>query len=472
MFIHPLIDRYASREMIEVFSQEKRFSTWRQLWIALAEGKMKLGLPITQDQIEELKAHKEDLNLEVARKYEEELRHDVMAHIKAYGDQCPKARGIIHLGATSCFVTDNTDVILMREALKILLVKVANVLNNLAKFADKYKDMPTLGYTHFQPAQPTTVGKRAALWAQDFLLDLKELEYVKANLRFRGVKGTTGTQDSFLKLFNGDHEKVKALDTMVTKKMGFQKAFLITGQTYTRKQDSRVIYALAGLAQSAHKMATDLRLLQHLKEVEEPFSKKQVGSSAMPYKRNPMRCERICALSRFLLSTGENLPYTTANQWMERTLDDSANRRIAIPEAFLTADAILEVSIDVTSGLVVYPKVIESHLREELPFMAAEEVMMEAVKKGGDRQAIHERIRSYAMEAARTVKEGQPNPFLDLVAADPILGLEKRALEEALDPKRFIGRAPQQVEEFLEEELYPALEPYRERLNLKSQVRV
>lgn len=472
MFIHPLIDRYASREMIEVFSQEKRFSTWRRLWIALAEGEMELGLPITQEQIEELKSHREDLNLEVARKYEEELRHDVMAHIKAYGDQCPQARGIIHLGATSCFVTDNTDVILMREALETLLVKVANVLNNLAKFADKYRNLPTLGYTHFQPAQPTTVGKRAALWAQDFLLDLKEMEDVKANLRFRGVKGTTGTQDSFLKLFEGNGEKVKALDTMVSKKMGFDKAFLITGQTYTRKQDTRVIYALAGLAQSAHKMATDLRLLQHLKEVEEPFGKKQVGSSAMPYKRNPMRCERICALSRFLLSLGENLPHTTATQWMERTLDDSANRRIVIPEAFLTADAILELSMDVTSGLVVYPKVIESHLREELPFMAAEEVMMEAVKKGGDRQALHERIRSYAMDAARAVKEGQPNPFLDLVAADSSFGLEKRELEEVLDPKRFMGRASQQVEEFLEEELYPALEPYRERLDLKSQVRV
>jgi adenylosuccinate lyase len=472
MFIHPLIDRYATREMIKVFSQEKRFSTWRQLWVALAEGEMELGLPITQDQIEELKSHRDDLNLDVAKKYEEELRHDVMAHIKAYGDQCPQAGGIIHLGATSCFVTDNTDVILMREALEILLVKVANVLNNLSEFADRYKGLPTLGYTHFQPAQPTTVGKRAALWAQDFLLDLKEMEDVKANLRFRGVKGTTGTQDSFLKLFEGNGEKVKALDARVTKKMGFHKAFLITGQTYTRKQDSRVIYALAGLAQSAHKMATDLRLLQHLEEVEEPFGKKQVGSSAMPYKRNPMRCERICALSRFLLSMGENLPYTAANQWMERTLDDSANRRMVIPEAFLTADAILELSIDVTSGLMVYPKVIESHLREELPFMAAEEVMMEAVKKGGDRQAIHERIRSYAMDAARVVKEGQPNPFLDLVAADPTFGLEKRELEEVLDPKRFIGRAPQQVEEFLEEELYPALEPYGERLDLKSQVRV
>ncbi len=472
MFIHPLIDRYATREMIKVFSQEKRFSTWRRLWVALAEGEMELGLPITQDQIEELKSHRDDLNLDVAKKYEEELRHDVMAHIKAYGDQCPQAGGIIHLGATSCFVTDNTDVILMREALEILLVKVANVLNNLSEFAGRYKGLPTLGYTHFQPAQPTTVGKRAALWAQDFLLDLKEMEDVKANLRFRGVKGTTGTQDSFLKLFEGNGEKVKALDARVTKKMGFHKAFLITGQTYTRKQDSRVIYALAGLAQSAHKMATDLRLLQHLEEVEEPFGKKQVGSSAMPYKRNPMRCERICALSRFLLSMGENLPHTAANQWMERTLDDSANRRMVIPEAFLTADAILELSIDVTSGLVVYPKVIENHLREELPFMAAEEVMMEAVKKGGDRQAIHERIRSYAMDAARVVKEGQPNPFLDLVAADPTFGLEKRELEEVLDPKRFIGRAPQQVEEFLEEELYPALEPYRERLDLKSQVRV
>jgi len=472
MFIHPLIDRYATREMIKVFSQEKRFSTWRRLWVALAEGEMELGLPITQDQIEELKSHRDDLNLDVAKKYEEELRHDVMAHIKAYGDQCPQAGGIIHLGATSCFVTDNTDVILMREALEILLVKVANVLNNLSEFAGRYKGLPTLGYTHLQPAQPTTVGKRAALWAQDFLLDLKEMEDVKANLRFRGVKGTTGTQDSFLKLFEGNGEKVKALDARVTKKMGFHKAFLITGQTYTRKQDSRVIYALAGLAQSAHKMATDLRLLQHLEEVEEPFGKKQVGSSAMPYKRNPMRCERICALSRFLLSMGENLPHTAANQWMERTLDDSANRRMVIPEAFLTADAILELSIDVTSGLVVYPKVIENHLREELPFMAAEEVMMEAVKKGGDRQAIHERIRSYAMDAARVVKEGQPNPFLDLVAADPTFGLEKRELEEVLDPKRFIGRAPQQVEEFLEEELYPALEPYRERLDLKSQVRV
>ncbi len=472
MFVHPLIDRYASREMIEVFSEERRFSTWRRLWVALAEAEKDLGLPIDQDQIDELKAHIDDLNLDVARQYERELRHDVMAHIKAYGDQCPKARGIIHLGATSCFVTDNTDIILMRDALEIILTKVANILDNLATFAQKYKDLPTLGFTHFQPAQPTTVGKRACLWAQDFLMDLHQLERVKGDLRFRGAKGTTGTQDSFLKLFDGDHEKVKALDRLVTQKMGFEKAFLITGQTYTRKQDAQVLYALGGLATSAHKFATDLRLLQHLKEVEEPFGKKQVGSSAMPYKRNPMRSERVCALSRFLLSLTENLPYTTATQWMERTLDDSANRRISIPEAFFTADAILELCMDITSGMVVYPRVIERHLREELPFMAAEEVMMRAVKKGGDRQALHERIRKYAMEAARAVKEGEDNPFLDMIASDPAFGLSREELKDILEPRRFVGRAPQQVEEFLEKELFPALEPYRDLLGLKSQVKV
>ncbi len=472
MFVHPLIDRYASREMIEVFSEERRFSTWRRLWVALAEAEKDLGLPIDQDQINELKAHIDDLNLDVARQYERELRHDVMAHIKAYGDQCPKARGIIHLGATSCFVTDNTDIILMRDALEIILTKVANILDNLATFARKYKDLPTLGFTHFQPAQPTTVGKRACLWAQDFLMDLHQLERVKGDLRFRGAKGTTGTQDSFLKLFDGDHEKVKALDRLVTQKMGFEKAFLITGQTYTRKQDAQVLYALGGLATSAHKFATDLRLLQHLKEVEEPFGKKQVGSSAMPYKRNPMRSERVCALSRFLLSLTENLPYTTATQWMERTLDDSANRRISIPEAFFTADAILELCMDITSGMVVYPRVIERHLREELPFMAAEEVMMRAVKKGGDRQALHERIRKYAMEAARAVKEGEDNPFLDMIASDPAFGLSREELKDILEPRRFVGRAPQQVEEFLEKELFPALEPYRDLLGLKSQVKV
>lgn len=472
MFVHPLIDRYASREMIDVFSEKKRFSTWRRLWVALAEAEKDLGLPIDQDQINELKAHIDDLNLDVARQYERELRHDVMAHIKAYGDQCPKARGIIHLGATSCFVTDNTDIILMRDALEIILTKVANILDNLATFAQKYKDLPTLGFTHFQPAQPTTVGKRACLWAQDFLMDLHQLERVKGDLRFRGVKGTTGTQDSFLKLFDGDHEKVKALDRLVTQKMGFERAFLITGQTYTRKQDAQVLYALGGLATSAHKFATDLRLLQHLKEVEEPFGKKQVGSSAMPYKRNPMRSERVCALSRFLLSLTENLPYTTATQWMERTLDDSANRRISIPEAFFTADAILELCMDITSGMVVYPRVIERHLREELPFMAAEEVMMRAVKKGGDRQALHERIRKYAMEAARAVKEGKDNPFLDMIASDPAFGLSREELKDILEPRRFVGRAPQQVEEFLEKELLPALEPYRDHLGLKSQVKV
>ena len=472
MFVHPLIDRYASREMVGVFSEERRFSTWRRLWVALAEAEKELGLPISQEQIDELKAHVDDLNLDVARRYERELRHDVMAHIKAYGDQCPKARGIIHLGATSCFVTDNTDVILMRDGLEILLVKVANVLNNLAAFARKYRDLPTLGFTHLQPAQPTTVGKRACLWAQDFLMDLHQLEKARKNLRFRGVKGTTGTQDSFLKLFEGDHEKVKNLDRLVTHKMGFDRAFIITGQTYTRKQDAQVLYALAGLAQSAHKFATDLRLLQHLKEVEEPFGKRQVGSSAMPYKRNPMRSERVCALSRFLLSIADNLPYTTATQWMERTLDDSANRRITIPEAFFTADAILELCMDITSGMVVYPRVIERRLREELPFMAAEEVMMRVVKKGGDRQALHERIREYAMEAVRTVKEGRENPFLEMIATDPSFGLTREELEKILEPKRFVGRAPQQVEEFLEEELLPALKPYRERLGIKSQVRV
>ncbi len=472
MFVHPLVDRYASREMVTLFSEESRFSTWRRLWVALAQAEMELGLSITPEQVEELQAHVEDLNLDVARRYEEELRHDVMAHVKAYGDQCARARGIIHLGATSCFVTDNTDLILMREALGILLVKVANVLDNLADFALRYKDLPTLGYTHFQPAQPTTVGKRATLWAQDFLMDLGEMEGVRKSLRFRGVKGTTGTQDSFLKLFDGDEERVKTLDRLVTEKMGFSEAFMVTGQTYPRKQDSRVLFSLAGLAQSAHKFATDLRLLQHLKEVEEPFGEKQVGSSAMPYKRNPMRSERVCALSRFLLSLSGNLPHVAANQWMERTLDDSANRRIAVPEAFFTADALLELCMDITSGMVVYPKVIGRHLREEMPFMAAEEVMMQAVKSGGDRQVLHERIRQYAMEAARAVKEGRSNPFLESIASDPLFGLDMGTLEKILDPLRFVGRAPSQVVEFLVSELYPALEPYRNGLGMKSEVRV
>lgn len=472
MFVHPLVERYASREMVMVFSEERRFSTWRRLWVALAQAEMELGLSITPEQIKELQAHVEDLNLDVARKYESEIRHDVMAHVKAYGDQCPGAKGIIHLGATSCFVTDNTDLILMKEALGILLVKVANVLDNLAGFALRYKDLPTLGYTHFQPAQPTTVGKRAALWAQDFLMDLGELEVVTGSLRFRGVKGTTGTQDSFLKLFDGDEERVKAVDRLVTEKMGFSDAFTVTGQTYPRKQDSKVLFSLAGLAQSAHKFATDLRLLQHLKEVEEPFGEKQVGSSAMPYKRNPMRSERVCALSRFFLELTGSLPHVAANQWMERTLDDSASRRIVIPEAFFTADALLELCMDITSGMVVYPKVIEKHLREEVPFMAAEEVMMQAVKRGGDRQVLHDRIRQYAMEAARVVKEGRSNPFLDSIASDPLFGLDRDALEEILDPSRFVGRAASQVVEFLENELYPALEPYRERLGMKSGVRV
>ncbi len=472
MFTHPLIERYTSKEMVEIFSEEHRFSTWRRLWVTLAEAERELGLPISQEQVQEMKVYISDLNLEVARQYEREIRHDVMAHIKAYGDQCPKAKGIIHLGATSCFVTDNTDVILMREAIDLLIVKTANVLDHLASFAERYRDLPTLGYTHFQPAQPVTVGKRACLWAQDFLMDLKELERRREELHFRGVKGATGTQDSFLKLFDGDEEKVEALDRAVAEKMGFGKVFLITGQTYPRKQDALVLCSLAGLAQSAHKFATDLRLLQHLREVEEPFGEKQVGSSAMPYKRNPMRSERICALSRFLLSLAQNLPYTASIQWMERTLDDSANRRIVIPEAFFTADAILELLIDVTSGMVVYPKVIERHLQEELPFLASEEIMMKAVKRGGDRQALHNRIRRYAIEASNAVKNGKSNPFIGLVASDPLFGLDREELVEILQPSRFVGRAPSQVSAFLQEELYPALRPYKERLGLKSQVQV
>lgn len=472
MFIHPLIERYASKGMVDIFSEERKFRTWRRLWIALAEAEMELGLPITRDQIEELKAHVDDLNLEAARKYERELRHDVMAHIRAYGDQCPRARGIIHLGATSCYVTDNADLALMREAIDFLLPKVAKVLDNLASFAERHREMPTLGFTHLQPAQPTTVGKRACLWAQDFLLDLKELENMKGSLKFRGVKGTTGTQDSFMKLFDGDEEMVRALERKITEKAGFTRAFTITGQTYPRKQDSKVMHALAGLAESAHKLATDLRLLQHLREIEEPFGERQIGSSAMPYKRNPMRSERICALSRYLLSLANSLPYTTASQWMERTLDDSAIRRIAIPEAFFTADGILELCMDVTSGMVVYPRVIERHLKEELPFLVLEEVMMKAAKRGGDRQELHERIRQYTMEAGRKVKEGNKNPLLEMISKDPTLGLSKEKLKEIMDPGRFIGRAPSQVKEFLEEELYPAIEPYKERLQIKSEVRV
>ncbi len=471
-FRHPLMERYASREMAYLFSDHKKFTTWRALWVALAEAEMELGLPITREQVDELRRNQKNLNLEVAKHEEARLRHDVMAHIRAYAQQCPLAGGIIHLGATSAYVGDNTDILVMREALQLLAVKLANLVHRLSAFAVERRATPTLGFTHLQPAQPTTIGKRATLWIQEFLMDLREVEYRIETLRFRGVKGTTGTQDSFLKLFGGDHGKVKELDRLVTEKMGFSRRFLVTGQTYTRKQDAQVLAALAGVGESAHKFASDIRLLQFMKEVEEPFEKSQVGSSAMPYKRNPMRSERICALSRYLISLESNLEYTAATQWMERTLDDSANRRIAIPEAFLTADAVLELCLNVASNLVVNEAMVQANLMRELPFMAMEEVLMEAVKAGGDRQELHERIREYSMAAGREVKSGRPNPLLDLICGDPAFGLSRERIEDLMHPERFVGRAPQQVEEFVAQEVEPALGPYRDRLNIEGEVRV
>ncbi len=471
-FSHPLVERYASSEMVEVFSERSRFTTWRLLWVALAEAQKRLGLPIEQEQIEEMKAHVEDLNLERAKELERELRHDVMAHIHAFGEQCPRAKGVIHLGATSCYVTDNTDVILMRRALLIVKKRLVNAISALRDFALRHRELACLGYTHLQVAQPTTVGKRAAIWLQDFVEDYRNLEFVLENLRFRGAKGTTGTQDSFLKLFDGDHEKVKRLDRMVAESFGFKRLFIITGQTYTRKQDYMVAQALSGIAQSAHKMATDIRILMAFRELEEPFGKRQVGSSAMPYKRNPMRSERICALSRFAISLLETFEYTHATQWMERSLDDSAVRRIAIPELFMAVDAILILVANVAGGLVVYPKVIEKRLREELPFVAVEEILMEAVKRGGDRQALHEKIRRYAFEEAQRVKEGKENRLLERIAQDPDFPVGKKELERLLDPRRFTGRAAQQVEEFVREEVDPILEANRELLGDTEEVRV
>ncbi len=471
-FSHPLVERYASREMVELFSPSNRFKTWRLLWIALAEAEKELGLPITDEQIEEMKKNADNLNLERAAELERELKHDVMAHIHAFGEQCPKARPIIHLGATSCFVTDNTDVIIIRNALNIVKKRLVNVISLLKNFALKYQDLPCLGYTHLQVAQPTTVGKRAALWLQDFVEDFKSLEFILENLKFRGVKGTTGTQDSFMKLFNGDEEKVKLLDKMVAEKFGFDKVFIITGQTYTRKQDYLVAQALSGIAQSAHKMATDIRILMSFGELEEPFGEKQVGSSAMPYKRNPMKSERICALSRFVMSLIECFEYTHATQWMERTLDDSAIRRIAIPEMFMGIDAVLILVANVVRGLVVYPKVIEKRLQQELPFIAMEEILMEAVKRGGDRQALHDRIRRYAFEAAKKVKEGEENRLIDMVASDPEFRLTRKEIEGMLDPSRFVGRAPSQVEEFVKEEVEPILKKYGHLIEEVEEVRV
>ncbi|MBO5034931.1 MAG: adenylosuccinate lyase [Oscillospiraceae bacterium] len=457
----PLSSRYASPEMLYLFSQDKKFTTWHKLWVALARGEMELGLPVTQEQVDELEAHVNEVDYEAARRWEKTLRHDVMAHIHAYGEQCPKAMPIIHLGATSCYVGDNTDVILMREGLLLLRDKLVKVLSYLGAFADKYKALPTLGFTHFQAAQMVTVGKRATLWMNELLMDLDEVEYRISRLALLGSKGTTGTQASFLELFDGDHGKVKLLEEKIAAEMGFDRVVPVSGQTYSRKMDSAVLATLSGIAQSASKFATDIRLLCHLKEVEEPFEANQIGSSAMPYKRNPMRCERICSLARYVIADAQNPAVTASTQWFERTLDDSANKRIAIPEAFLAVDAILNIYANVASGLIVHPKVIEKHVMEELPFMATENIMMDAVKKGGDRQVLHEKIRQLSIEAGHTVKElGLPNDLVDRIAAEPLFGLTRGEIELHLKPSAYIGRCPEQVEEFLIQEIKPVLDRY------------
>ena len=472
-YVSPLSERYASKEMQYVFSPDKKFKTWRRLWIALAETEKELGLSSTQEQIDELKAHAEDINYEVAKEREKVVRHDVMSHVYAYGQQCPKAKGIIHLGATSCYVGDNTDIIVMSEALEIVRKKLINVIAELAKFADNYKNQPTLAFTHFQPAQPTTVGKRATLWMQEFLMDLQDLEYVKSTLKLLGSKGTTGTQASFLELFDGDQEKIDQIDPMIAKKLGFEACYPVSGQTYSRKVDTRVLNVLAGIAASAHKFSNDIRLLQHLKEVEEPFEKTQIGSSAMAYKRNPMRSERIASLSRYVMIDALNPAITSATQWFERTLDDSANKRLSVPEGFLAIDGILDLCLNVVDGLVVYPKVIEKRLMSELPFMATENIMMDAVKAGGDRQELHERIRELSMEAGRNVKEkGLDNNLLDLIAADPAFGLNEEELKKTMDPAKYVGRAPLQVENFLKKVVDPVLEANKDVLGMTAEINV
>ena len=469
----PLSERYASKEMQYIFSQDMKFRTWRRLWIALAETEKELGLPITEEQIEELKAHAEDINYEVAKAREKEVRHDVMSHVYAYGVQCPKAKGIIHLGATSCYVGDNTDIIVMTEALKLIKKKLVNVMSELADFADKYKAQPTLAFTHFQPAQPTTVGKRATLWLQEFSLDLEDLEHVLSNMKLLGSKGTTGTQASFLELFDGDQEKIDKIDPMIAEKMGFAECYPVSGQTYSRKVDTRVLNVLAGIAASAHKMSNDIRLLQHLKEVEEPFEKSQIGSSAMAYKRNPMRSERIASLSRYVMIDALNPAITSATQWFERTLDDSANKRLSVPEGFLATDGILDLCLNVVDGLVVYPKVIEKRLMSELPFMATENIMMDAVKAGGDRQELHERIRELSMEAGRNVKvEGKENNLLELIAADSAFNLSLEDLQKTMDPAKYVGRSREQVDAFLEKVIRPILETNKELLGVKAVIQV
>ena len=472
-YVSPLSERYASREMQYIFSPDMKFRTWRRLWIALAETEKELGLNITQEQIDELKAHAEDINYDVAKERERQVRHDVMSHVYAYGVQCPKAKGIIHLGATSCYVGDNTDIIVMTEALKLVKKKLVNVIAELSAFADKYKDQPTLAFTHFQPAQPTTVGKRATLWTQEFLLDLEDLEYVLGTMKLLGSKGTTGTQASFLELFDGDHAKCRKVDQMIAEKMGFDGCYPVSGQTYSRKVDTRVANILAGIAASAHKMSNDIRLLQHLKEVEEPFEKSQIGSSAMAYKRNPMRSERIASLSRYVMVDALNPAITSATQWFERTLDDSANKRLSIPEGFLAIDGILDLCLNVVDGLVVYPKVIEKHMMAELPFMATENIMMDAVKAGGDRQELHERIRELSMEAGKTVKvEGKDNNLLELIAADPAFNLSLEDLQRSMDPKKYIGRAKEQTERFVNTVVQPILDSHKELLGVKAEINV
>lgn len=470
----PLSARYASKEMKYIFSPDKKFRTWRKLWIALAESEMELGLPITQEQIDELKAHAEDINYEVAQEREKLVRHDVMSHVYAYGVQCPNAKGIIHLGATSCYVGDNTDIIIMTEGLQLIRNKLITVIRNLSKFADEYKALPTLAFTHFQPAQPTTVGKRATLWIQELLMDLEDVEYQLSKAKLLGSKGTTGTQASFLELFDGDHEKCKELDKKIAEKMGYKACFPVSGQTYSRKLDSQFLNVLAGIAQSASKFSNDIRLLQHLKEVEEPFEKNQIGSSAMAYKRNPMRSERIGSLSRYVMCDVLNGYFTTATQWFERTLDDSANKRLSIPEAFLAVDGILSLYANVADGLVVYPKVIEQRLRKELPFMATENIMMDAVKKrGADRQQLHERIRVHSMAASKVIKEeGGENDLLERIANDEAFGVTLEELENILQPEKYTGRAKEQTEDFLNDYVNPVLEKYKDIESDKPEINV
>lgn len=472
-YTSPLSERYASKEMQYIFSQDMKFRTWRKLWIALAETEKELGLDITQEQIDELKAHQDDINYDVAKEREKLVRHDVMSHVYAYGQQCPKAKGIIHLGATSCYVGDNTDIIIMAEALKLVRKKLINVLAELAKFADKYKALPTLAFTHFQPAQPTTVGKRATLWMQEFAMDLEDLDYVLGSLKLLGSKGTTGTQASFKELFDDNNEIIDKIDPMIAKKMGFACCYPVSGQTYSRKVDTRVANILAGIAASAHKFSNDIRLLQHLKEIEEPFEKNQIGSSAMAYKRNPMRSERIASLSRYVMIDALNPAITSATQWFERTLDDSANKRLSIPEGFLAIDGILDLCLNVVDGLVVYDKVITKRLMSELPFMATENIMMDAVKKGGDRQELHEKIRQLSMEAGKHVKvEGKDNDLLELIAADESFGLSLEELQESMDPAKYTGRAEYQVEQYLKNVIQPILDANKDVLGMTAEINV